>query len=291
MLPFAAVASVFYLTRAIFPAAVPLGAHTVEWMGCLLKFACLALGGVYGLRAAARLEAANPARSAWRWLGLGLCAFALGQAILSFYQLALHRTPPLPSVGDAPFVAGYAWMIAATVRFVRVYFASGFPMGSARGHALLAAGAAIAFAIVGFPLLRPIATATAPLAERAINVAYPTLDFIALVPAMLLVRITLALRGGGVARVWGALLLGWVFMAAGDISFAYLTSAGHDSLVPYVDLTLLLGYLFTALGTMLQLELLDAPIAPGGATSAAAAQCGSGSVRPGIGSSSERHTR
>ncbi len=125
---------------------------------------------------------------------------------------------------------------------------------------MLAAAGAVAFAALGVPLLRPIATASAPLAERAINVAYPVLDFVALVPALVLVRVTIAFRGGGVWRVWAALLLGWIFMAAGDVSFAYLSTAEHPKLVPFVDLTLLLGYLFAAFGTMLQVELIEAPV-------------------------------
>jgi hypothetical protein len=272
MLPLAAAATFFYVARALWPDAAlftsTLSGKRVEWIGCSLKFFCLVLGAIYALRAARRLEADNPSRRAWRGLGLGLGAFAAGQAVLSFYQLGLGRTPPLPSIGDPPFLVGYALMIAATIDFVRVYFASGFPVGSPRALATLAAVGAIGFTALGVPLLRPIATAAAPLAERAINVAYPALDFIALVPALVLVRITVAFRGGGVWRVWAALLLGWIFMAAGDVSFAYLSTAEHPKLVPFVDLTLLLGYLFAALGTMLELELLEAPVAAARAAAA-----------------------
>ena len=96
------------------------------------------------------------------------------------------------------------------------------------------------------------------------------LDFVALVPALVLVRVTIAFRGGGVWRVWAALLLGWILMAAGDVLFAYLSTAELPKLVPFVDLTLLLGYLFAALGTMLQVELLEAPVAAARAAASSA---------------------
>ena len=109
MLPFAAVATVFYISRALWPDgpfATLVTAKRAEWIGCILKFFCLVLGARHGLRAARCLEADNPSRRAWRWLGLGLAAFASGQAALSFYQLVLGRSPPLPSIGDPPFLLG-----------------------------------------------------------------------------------------------------------------------------------------------------------------------------------------
>jgi hypothetical protein len=242
------------LGDGILPAYLPVA--RIEAIGGFAKLLSLVAGAVFGLRCAARLEADNPARPGWRLLGLWLLGFAVGQAGLMTYSIVLGRTPPLPSIGDAGFLAGYLLIIAATARFIAVYRASGFPVGSARQHLAIAVGAAALFVAIGVPLLTPIARAPVPPAERAINLAYPILDFVALVPTLVMIRITRAFRGGKVWTVWAALLAGFVCMAVGDIAFAYLASAKMNDLAPLVDLMLLFGYFFAACGTMLQHEVL-----------------------------------
>jgi hypothetical protein len=242
------------LGDGILPAFLPVA--RLELVGGLVKLASLVAGAVFGLRAAGRLEVGNPARLGWRLVGAWLGAFAVGQAGLMTYSEVLGRPPPLPSIADAGFLVGYLLMIAATARFAAIYRGSGFPVGSGRQHLAIAVGAALVFAAAGAPLLAPIARAPVPAAERAINLAYPVLDFAALVPTLVMIRITRAFRGGKVWTVWAALLAGFGFMAVGDIAFAYFASAKMNDLAALVDLMFLLGYFFAACGTMLQHELL-----------------------------------
>jgi hypothetical protein len=228
----------------------------LEAIGSFAKLGSLLLGAVFGLRVAARLEKGNPARLAWLLLGLWLACFAAGQAALMSYTLFLGREAPLPSLGDAGFLTGYALMLVAAWRFVFVYRASGFPVGSARQHAAIALGAALVLTAVAVPLLAPIAAAEVPLRERMINLAYPILDLAALVPTLVMLRITRAFRGGKVWAAWAALLFGFVLMTGGDILFAYFSSAKMTSFAPGIDLMFLLGYFFAASGTMLQHEMV-----------------------------------
>jgi hypothetical protein len=262
----AAVATVLYLVRGLGGSTggsvLTVAERILEWFGVVAKFACLAVGAFHGLRVAGRLERNNPARASWFLLALWLASFAAGQLALSYYELALHRLPPVPSAGDPPFLLGYVFMIAGGVGFVRAYRSTGFPIGSAFEHGAIALAAAVVLALVGTPLLAPVATADAPLGERIIDVAYPVLDFVALVLALVLLRVTLAFRGGKVWHVWGALNAGFIFMSAGDVLFAYLSSIKKEGLLPYVDLTLLLGYLSAALAMVLEDELLAADGAP-----------------------------
>jgi hypothetical protein len=228
----------------------------VDTVGPLVRLACLAVAAVFGLRSAARLERDNPARGPWFLLGAWLALFTLGQVGLVYYPLVARAPAPLPSIADAAFLLGYALLIAASVRFVFVYRASGFPVGSAREHLGIAAGAAAAMAVVGYPLLAPIARAPVPLGERLINIAYPILDLIALVPALVMLRIARAFRGGKVWAIWGSLLAGCALMAVGDILFAFFSSAKVTAFGPGVDMMLLLGYFAAACGTMLQYETI-----------------------------------
>jgi hypothetical protein len=203
-----------------------------------------------------RLREDNPARLPWFLLGISLVAWTLGQAALTFYQVVLARTTPLPSVADIGFVLGSLLMLVAVFRFIGVYRSSGFPVGSVREHLLLAGGTTAALAAVAYPLLAPIIRAHVPLGERFINVAYPVLDFAALVLTLVMIRIADAFRPGKVWAVWAALLTGFVFTAVGDILFAYMSSIGETALLPAVDVAFLLGYFFAACGTKLQHELL-----------------------------------
>lgn len=221
----------------------------------IAKLASLVTGAVLAGLVARASGAGNPARRAWGLLALGLSGFSLGQAGLMAYQLVLGREAPLPSIGDAGFLAGYGAMILALVGFVRAHMASGLPVGRPRGHVLFAGVAALVLVAVGAPLLMPIASAPAPPAERALNMAYPVLDLVALVPCVVLVRMAWKLRGGQIARVWTSLLAGFGAMAAGDILFAYFSSIQAKRLEPLVDLTLFLGYFFVAWGAGRQREL------------------------------------
>jgi hypothetical protein len=240
---------------AVLPSFLP--PSRADALSSALKLACLATGAFFGVRVASRLERGNAARSAWLLLGLWLACFAVGQSALMTYTLILDREAPLPSLGDAGFLAGYALMLIAAARFVIVYRATGLPVGSAREHGAIAAVAALILGVAAYPLLVPIARAPVPLGERAINLAYPILDLAALVPTLVLLRISSAFRGGKVWAVWAFLLSGFVLMTCGDILFAYFSSAKIKTFGPVVDLMFVLGYLFAASGTVAQDGMLD----------------------------------
>jgi hypothetical protein len=244
-----------YLPAAAWPASPVfrsvLTPVVLNGLASVLKLVALGSGAWLAGRSAARLPRDNPARPAWRMLSVFLGAFFAGQCVLSAYEAA-HHTPPLPSAGDAFFLLGYVVMIGALTRFVRVYRASGFPLGGRGEHAAIALGAAAMFLAVGLPFLAPIARAPHPLGERLINLAYPVLDLVALVPTILLVRITWPLRGGLVWGVWTTLVAGLLCATGGDVVFAWATSAGATWLDPLIDPLLITSYALLAFGAALQ---------------------------------------
>jgi hypothetical protein len=253
--PLLAFVAVVYLPWVLWPGSEMytrvLTRYALVNIGSVLKLVALATGAVLAARSAGRLNRENPSRAAWWMLGAFLGAFFAGQVVLSAYE-AYGAVAPLPSIGDGFFLLGYAMMIAALVRFVFVYRASGFPMGHRYEHAGLALASAAVFLAIGVPFLAPIAGSSDPPAARFINIAYPVLDFLALVPTIVLVRITWALRGGRVGGVWTALLAGLLFASGGDIVFAYATSGGHGALEPLIHPLLITSYLLLAFGAALQ---------------------------------------
>src|SRR5437588_859196 len=79
----------------------------------------------------------------------------------------------------------------------------GFPLAGTTVLFIVLSAAALA---VSWPLLAPIIrSADAPLA-KTLNLVYPALDLVLLVPAIVLLRITSRFRGGAVWHIWLALL-------------------------------------------------------------------------------------
>lgn len=208
-----------------------------------------------GLSARA-LEAENPARRPWRLFAGGLLGFLLGQAVLSGYQL-VGGTSPYPSPGDVFFLAGYPLLILAGFSFISAYRDTGLPVGSTGQHVTLGLALAAFFLVVGHKLLAPVLASDAPPLERSLTALYPALDFVLLIPILILVRITAPFVGGRVFHAWGLLLAGMICQSAGDILYAYVAVMGWTVLEPAVDATLVFAYVLLAAGTAEHRRLLS----------------------------------
>jgi hypothetical protein len=224
-------------------------------LAAIVKMAALLGGALAAFACRDRLEPGNPARPAWALLSAGLFATLVGQMSLAPYQLLGNETP-FPSVGDIYFLLSYPFFIAAFLVLLRAYRESGFPMGTPAERLAILCGVALAAAAAGFVVLKPIAGAGSELLERILNVAYPALDLVLLLPLALLLRIALRLRGSHVGDVWAVLLLGFVCLCASDALFAYFSALGEQHLDPYVHGAFLLSYALIAGGAYRQLQLL-----------------------------------
>jgi hypothetical protein len=259
---FVLIACAIYLPKAVWPTSAfyvhVLTADRLRILGAFAKLLCLGLGAFYCFRSAARFGSGNPSRAPWRSIGAWLASWTLGQLLLVVYACHLVPEPPGVSAADAAFVAGFVPLFAGQTRFIFVYRASGFPIGSARQHLFIAAFTAIALAALSWGLIARLAQSDAPVADRVVYVAYPVLDLAALVPTVVMMRIAFAFRPGKVWAVWAGLLAGFASIATGDIVSAVLSSGAEDTYNPWIHLTWLLGYLFMAWGAKLQDELLSA---------------------------------
>ena len=221
----------------------------------LAKLALLVLAYVHANATTARLERDNPARRPWRLLALALCGFALGQAVLTSYQM-VRGASPFPSLGDVFFVAAYPLLIASFFGFIRTYREAGYPVGTSAEHTFIAAGVAILAGVVAVPILRPVLAAGGTPIELFLNVAYPVLDFVLLVPMVILLRVAWPFRGGAIFNAWAALLFGVVAICAGDLLFAWFSMLGEVHLDPLLHGAYLVGYVCFARGTRLHRELM-----------------------------------
>jgi hypothetical protein len=119
-----------------------------------------------------------------------------------------------------------------------------------------AAVATIALAGLGAGALAPIVKTPAPPGVLLLNVTYPVLDFLLLVPTILLTRMALRMKGGTIWLVWNRLLTGFVLMALADVLFAYFSTMGFSFLDPWLDLLFAWSYVFMAWGTAAQVQVL-----------------------------------
>jgi hypothetical protein len=202
-----------------------------------------------------RLDAENAARTPWLLISAGFAAFAAGESVDAYYEL-VGRNRPFPSPLDAVFLAAYALIGGAFVSFVRTYLQSELSGdGSRHRRPTLVFGAALAAVGVVFAYL--LLTGDGPLAERLVAAAYPVLDLLALVPAFLLMRITLEFRGGALWRVWASILAGFVLTCAADFLFAYFTVRGTDGQDALMEALYLLSYAAFWRGSRVQAGLLS----------------------------------
>jgi hypothetical protein len=230
----------------------------VRAIGAIGKSAPLVVGSVFAARCAPHYEAGSTIRRAWIAMSVWLGGFALGQLLLSIYPLLLRREAPIPSIADPMYFVGYVALLVALVLFVAAYRASGFPVGRLAEHVAIGLGACALFGVVAYRMLLPIALAQTPLGERIVNVGYPLLDLVVLVPTLVLLRITVRFQGGRVWHVWAATLAGIVFFTCGDVLYADVSPEAQARLGPFVDLGFVLGFLFSGYGAVLQHELLTA---------------------------------
>lgn len=203
-----------------------------------------------------KFEAETPARTAWLLLSAGIVAICLGQAVFVTYQFFLDTEMPYPSLADVFFMLSYPLVIGGLMLFLRAYKESGFPIGPPSERVWLGTAVALLCAVGGYPILKPLVVNPGQPRETLLNVLYPILDCIVLILAVLLIRISLHFRGGTVWRVWALLLGGFVCLCAGDTLFSYFLQFDWLELSDLVDVLLLLGYGFIALGVVYQRELV-----------------------------------
>lgn len=230
--------------------------QTVLFIAAPIKLLFLLIAAIYASRSAASFESLNPVRSAWLLMAAGLWAYVVAQSILAFHQLVLEEPAPFPSAADLFFLPATVLLAVSLFLFLKVYKSVGFEVAEAFEVGVVAFFALSLLAVFYLVVGRPVVASEAPFAERALNIAYPVLDCVLLIPAVLLLKMALSMRGGSLWKVWMALLLGFVFLAVGDILFAFFTTLGKTALDPLLDLAFAWSYVLIARAVVTQHRIL-----------------------------------
>ncbi len=205
----------------------------------VVKLAVAALAAascfVFGRRASPQV------RLAWMWTGAFATVWAVGAAVLTWYDFARNRTVPFPSAADAGF------LVALPLAAIGALLFSSVPgLGVSRARMLLDG-----IIVAGSLLIVSWATAlgtvyhsgSGSVFSQAVGLAYPISDVI-----VATVAISVLAQGRSRQRVPLVLLVvGLLCLTVGDSSLAYLSHIASFRYATLVDASRVGGFLLVAL--------------------------------------------
>jgi serine phosphatase RsbU (regulator of sigma subunit) len=223
--------------------------NTAQFIGPLLALP-LCFGGllrrVWG-RGASQAHIGPAVTRGRRWapvlLGLGILSWALGQMVFTYYEWALGRPPPLPSIADVGYLSVYPFLLLG----ILLLPARPIPAASRTRIALdglMTMTAAVTFSwyfILG-PIMQQGSETTL---AKAVSSAYPLAGIV-----LITCLIILALRPGEHALLPAVrlLALGLILIVVADSNFAYWSLHDAYATGTLPDVGWSLGYMLVALG-------------------------------------------
>ena len=157
------------------------------------------------------------------FLALGLGLWFTAEIIWTYYQLGLGIETPFPSLADAFWLAGYAPL---TYHLYRIY---NTVTTKVTGRDTMVVVSAMIAAVLAFLLYLAfsISAQHQSVLELIINLGYPVLDAILLIPAIVILW---SFRRGEPAYThWVMISLFIVFVTVADIGFGYALAVDEDS--------------------------------------------------------------
>lgn len=114
-------------------------------------------------------------RLPWYLFGAGLLAFTLGDVIFNLYAFVWDREPPLPSIADVFYLAGYPLLTVGLALLVRCLRSDERRKGRIDAAMLIAA-----FALCQWIFLMQDRVQHGSVAERVVSISYPAMDIVLL---------------------------------------------------------------------------------------------------------------
>ncbi|TML06106.1 MAG: HAMP domain-containing histidine kinase [Actinobacteria bacterium] len=114
-------------------------------------------------------------RLPWYLFGAGLLAFSVGDVFFNLYSFVWHRDPPVPSIADVFYLAGYPLLTAGLCLLVRRLRSEERRRGRFDAAMLIAA-----FALCQWIFLMQDRLHSGSLGERVVALSYPAMDVILL---------------------------------------------------------------------------------------------------------------
>lgn len=224
----------FLLTQELVPGAVAQAqAGTVSNLMQLLT----SLLGALVCFDSSRRQGDLRQRRSWMLLGLGIGAWASGQAVYAWYELVLGSEVPVPSVADIGFLAFPVLAALAMVRLPRQAMTRAAVVRSVLDGLVIATSLLV---VVWVTTLRDIwASGAAEIHALLVTAAYPVGDVMLM--TMVLLRVAGAERVR--LRVLLPLVAGLGSFAVADVGYVISTTAGTYASGTLFDLGWVSGFL------------------------------------------------
>jgi signal transduction histidine kinase len=125
----------------------------------------------------------------WYLFGAGLLAFSAGDVVFNLYAEVWHRDPPVPSIADVFYLAGYPFLAAGLMALVLR-----MRQRERRVGLLDAALLTVSFALCQWAfVMKGVAEGSGSVVERAVALSYPAMDVV-LLAALVFFALTPAWR-------------------------------------------------------------------------------------------------
>jgi signal transduction histidine kinase len=191
-------------------------------------------------------------RLPWYLFAAGLLAFTVGDVFFNLYSFVWHRDPPVPSIADAFYLAGYPFLTAGLVLLVRC-----LRREERRGGRVDAAMLIVAFALCQWIFIMQDRL-HGSLAERAVALAYPTMDVV-LLAALAFMALTPTWRAVSYRYLAASIVL---LLFADEL---YGLSPGAYANASWLDAAWLLSYVLWGVAALHpSMRQLSEPIRGGG---------------------------
>ena len=234
----ASLASAFLVVLIVKPG----GTHDTRTIDDLGELAAAAIAAAAGGWRASRLT--GRARLSWAFLAAGCAAWAVGEALWSYYELLLGRDTPFPSWADAGFLLFPALALVGLLTRPSSAFAGQGRLRVALDALLISASLVV---ISWVTALGEVYRAGADTWFAAtVALAYPGTDVILLTVAVIAIAFSRTDNRSGLV----AAVVGIVSLTVGDSGFAYLTAKGTYGEVNLVDAGWVAGFLVLALAAV-----------------------------------------
>src|SRR5438874_1692610 len=169
-------------------------------------------------------------RLPWYLFGAGLLAFSLGDVLFNLYSFVWHRDPPVPSIADVFYLAGYPLLTAGLIMLVRCLRSE-----ERRRGRLDAAMVVAAFALCQWIFLMQDRVSTGSIGERLVAFSYPAMDIV-LLAALVFFAMTPTWRTVAYRYLAGSMVL---LIFADEV---YGLSPGTYAQATWLDAAWLLSY-------------------------------------------------
>jgi PAS domain S-box-containing protein len=241
---------VLVLTKPISDVTLALVVNTAQFVGPLLAALPLCFGGLLRRmweRVTSQAHLRPALRRGQRWapvlLGLGIFSWVFGQAVFTYYEWALGRPPPLPSIADVGYLSVYPFLLLGILMLP----AHPIPVASRTRIALdglMIMTAAVTFSwyfILG-PVMQQGSESTL---SKVVSSAYPLADIV-----LIACLIILASRPEEhtLLPAVSLLALGLILIVIADSNFVYWSLHDAYATGTLPDVGWALGYMLVALG-------------------------------------------